>query len=98
MFSWNHRIVRIDEDTLAFKEVHYSDTGVPEGYTDIFTCGDDVAELATLADRLKAACALPVLSAADFVDANKKDESPEARRAAIIADLISISNPYPKAD
>jgi hypothetical protein len=70
--NWNHRIVRTPAGDLSFKEVHYNDDGAPAGYTDIFTFGETVADLATLAYRLRMACKEPVLTPADFVEADEE--------------------------
>lgn len=64
---WNHRVVKTDEG-LMFAEVFYRDSDKkPFGHGDIFTYGDDVEELKSLATRLLKATELPVLDPETFV-------------------------------
>lgn len=72
---WNHRVVKTDEG-LMFAEVVYRDSDKkPFGHTNIFTHGDDVEELKSLATRLLKATELPVLDPTTFVsgDDNEQD-------------------------
>lgn len=77
---WNHRVIRTQEGNdpdnpllLRLVEVHYRDE-TPIGYSECFMCGDDIAELQGLVERLRIALEQPILDEADFPAPAKYDE------------------------
>lgn len=64
MNTWNHRVVRVDEDgTLLIAEVVYDEDGNPLGYHEPFMCSETVEGLQELLTRLSDALEEPVLDA-----------------------------------
>ena len=64
MNTWNHRVVRVDEDgTLLIAEVVYDEDGNPLGYHEPFMCSETVEGLQELITRLSDALEEPVLDA-----------------------------------
>lgn len=61
--SWNHRVLRHEDGTLAVYEVYYDDDGRPVSRTEtpVAADGDDLAELLETIDQIRAACDLPIL-------------------------------------
>ena len=72
MSTWNHRVVRVDGGItddgkmLQFAEVWYDENDKPYGFTDIFTCGDDIEELAHLVKHLSDALKHPIIDESEF--------------------------------
>ena len=69
--SWNHRVVRMRDadgtESLHVCEVYYRDS-VPVNHTEraVGAVGEDLSELETALDRMRAALAKPILDERDF--------------------------------
>jgi len=66
-FTWNHRLVRIDEDIIALKEVSYDRFNRPYSHCEPFLCSETLEGIQLTLDRLAQALTQPILAKADFV-------------------------------
>lgn len=70
MTTWNHRVLRTrdkpGDELLELVEVHYDEHGNLQGYSAPFMCGEDIARLELLIERLKRALQSSILNIAEF--------------------------------
>jgi hypothetical protein len=75
MFTWNHRVIFVENDdpdysTYRFVEVHYDENNKPQAYGEPFMVGNTPEEMQELVDRLQKALTQPVLTETDFEEAS----------------------------